>query len=163
MPFGRFWTLCWCLLDTFWMPFGSQDVPGVHFCEFINCNDFWSVTGVKGESHVDTILLLLTTLWRSFFCCFLWLRDFLIFCSSSVHLRFNLGTFLGPLLSANALLAHHLQNGNATYVDLPMRACVGSMYEDRCGQEWGVRRWGGEEVRTACAIENDNPPSGTYK
>ena len=40
-----------------------------------------------------------------------------------------------PLLSANAHLAHDLHNGNAAYVDLSMRAFVGSMYEDRCGKE----------------------------
>ena len=78
MPFG-------CLLDVFWMLFGARDVLGLRFGKFENFDDFWSVTGVKKSPHVDTMLVLWTTFWRSFF----WLRNFLTFCSFRNHVGSN--------------------------------------------------------------------------
>ena len=64
MPFG-------CLLDVFWMLFGARDFLGLHFGKFDNFDDFWSVTGVKNSSHLDTKSVLLTTFRRYIFYVFL--------------------------------------------------------------------------------------------
>ena len=70
--FGRLLDAFWMpLLVTFWMPFGSRDVPGAHFCEFVSFYDFWNVTGVKTSHHFDTILDILPSWWRYVFCRFL--------------------------------------------------------------------------------------------
>ena len=54
MPFGYH-------LDAFSMLFGTRDVPGVHFCEFVNFCDFGDVSAAKGESLFESILVLLAT------------------------------------------------------------------------------------------------------
>ena len=41
MPFGH-------NLEAFWMPLGVRDVPGLHFSEFVNVNDFGNVSATKG-------------------------------------------------------------------------------------------------------------------
>ena len=47
--------------------------------------------------------------------------------------------FWDPILKresgGGAAITIDLHHGDVAYVDLPMRASVGSMYEDRCGKE----------------------------
>ena len=94
MPFGclldAFWLSLGCLLGAFWMPFGILDVPGVHFGEFVNFNDFWNVTGVKSKFLFDTIWALSRTFRGSFFCQFF---GCVIFSHFAV-----LGSIWGPIL-----------------------------------------------------------------
>ena len=63
MPFG-------CLLDTFWMPFGPQDVPGPHFGDFMNFRHFGNIPGAKKSPLFEAILVPRATFWRSVSCRF---------------------------------------------------------------------------------------------
>ena len=98
MPFGCIWDPFGCLLDAFSLHFGARDTIGVHFGEFVNFSDFWSVTGVKNSPQFDTILILLTTCCRLYFLSFFWLPCFLTFCGFGIHLGDHLVCFLeGPV------------------------------------------------------------------
>ena len=78
------------------MPFGARDVPGLHFSEFGNVNDFGNVSATKLIKFrhkigvFDDILAIGLLL-------FFWLRYFLTFYSFRVHLGSNLEAFLGYL------------------------------------------------------------------
>ena len=92
-----FWTPFGSILDIVWVPFGSRDVPGVHFGEFVIFCDF--LERLRRERG--------TPFWHHFsffddilaidFLSFVWLHNFLTFCSFGVHLGSNLGAFLGYL------------------------------------------------------------------
>ena len=55
-PFGR-------LLDAFWMPFGTRDVPGVHCCGSLILCGFWNVSATEQSSNLETFFVLLMTCW----------------------------------------------------------------------------------------------------
>ena len=98
MPFGclldSFWVSFGCLLGAFWRPL---DVPGVHFGEFVNFNDFGNVSATEQPSNLDTILVFVASMVAVSFLSFFWVRQFLTFCSFGVHVRSNSGAFLGYL------------------------------------------------------------------
>ena len=48
-----FWTPSGRIVDTFWMPFGSRDVPGVHFGEYIYFCCFWDVTPSQAPNQSE--------------------------------------------------------------------------------------------------------------
>ena len=87
------------------MPFGVRDVPGLHFSEFGNVNDFGNGSATKTSLNLDTIGVFDDILAIGFLL-FLWVRYFLTFCGFRGNSGSNLGAFLGYLGTLEIGLKH---------------------------------------------------------